>query len=218
MAKNVPVVQDSKKDLMTASSEGLGLSGLEGFSKMDLPLPWVSLVQPTTRKAVLTSGKDAQAGTFYDSSIKTSYETLSDVVILFAKKVYKEWEATEDREGGIEEQYKLMVSFVDELSPFILTVRGTSRYQFRSFLAQLRSANVGSVADRVITITAEKREGELGKWYEMRFNIERGLTKEEKEKIDNLTKSFGGFKEEEKEDTTPAPTGEEDVSPDEIPF
>ena len=159
----------------------LGVRGLMNFDSTDLPIPRVRVVQPTSQKIELADGKDAAVGTFYFGVAQKAKEKV-EMIVLSAKKDEVQWEGDE----APQMIYRLMAIERGKIDPFVMSITGTSRWQWRNILGLLVSMKAESVWEYPITMTTEKREGEKGKWYEIQFKLGKKLEKDERKRTNLL--------------------------------
>lgn len=188
-----------KKDGGLVEMDGtLGIGGLRGFDRSDLPIPFMKLVQPTSQKIETADGKDAPVGSFYFSRNRESKDNLN-IVILNAEKGEVHWEG--DDEPSV--VYRIIAVHKGSTDPFSFMISGTSRWEFKKLLGEIESVGLKNIYDMSVSVSSEKVEGEKGKWYIMKFALADELSDSELKTADSLAGRF-------------AKEGEEEVDPEEV--
>jgi len=170
------------------TSTGMKIEGLEDIPMAMKPIPWVRLVQPTSKKIELSDNSDAPVGTFYFNDTKSTTPKL-EFILLRAKKGTQDFE----RDGVITPTPKLAILGVtaDKLKPFVLSLSVTSFGSFGVLLSQMEELGITKSREYILTLTADKQENEKGKYYIARFNLARKVDEDKLAELDNLYYQYG---------------------------
>jgi len=186
MSEEIVKSEENKPAVVNAT----GIDGLIGFDMVDMPMPYVKLVHPTSGNVDLVDGKEATPGTFYFSQSKTAVESF-DAVILFAKKDHITWK----EEKGPEMVYRVLaIDWSNRATePFEMLITGASRWEWKSLLGLLKQGGIKSVRNNVVKISSERRESKkegVGKYFAMKFELGVALEGEDKAAIDQFAIDF----------------------------
>ena len=162
--------------LATASAQKITIGGLEDLPPSIIPIPYVRLVQPTSKNIETSPGVDALPGTFLFDDTKTSVDSLA-FILLRAKHGQVQFER--DGEMIITQKIALLCLTGDRKKLFLLSISPTSFSNFGHLVAQLKEKNIQSSWHVVLSATSQKQENEKGKYYVVNFLIEDDVLSEE---------------------------------------
>lgn len=184
--KDIDTIKES--GLMEPVKGGLEIQGLEDVPASIMPIPYLRLVQPSSKKIEVAKGKDAEAGTFYFNDIQASYE-----IVEFALIKAKHGMQTFERDGEITDQVKLAIlgMTLDSSKLFVITLSVMSFTNFGSLVAKMKEAGITKTWENKIIMSSEKQENDKGKYYTARFELGEKLSKEQIENLENLHAQYG---------------------------
>src|SRR5581483_10112539 len=174
-------VQDDKDTAIATIGHGIAIQGLEGVPASILPIPFVKLVQGTSKKIELEDGKDAPVGSFYFTDLQKDFEReVNGVMTMVPTK-----------------QLLLLGIALDRQKLFILTLSVMSFSNFGRLISKFKDVKVSATWEYEIKATAEKMENKKGKFQIANFQIGRKLTEEEIGQMAQTYAEYGGVLERE---------------------
>lgn len=207
-------IAKKEETALANNAGGIGMEGIEGISMSDLPMPYVKLVHPTTKKADLSKvGQWLHTG-------KNEYKESMAIVILFAKH----GKITDFNDETIENDCMkvLAVDLEDLENPFAMTLSGGGWFAFMKLMAAMKQWKISKPWTRVIILGSDRRTSKDGKneYTVPTINMSDPLTAEDLAQVEKLRETFKGrtdFQEEEEGHTASgfAPTADvSDALPD----
>lgn len=176
---------------------GIAIEGLEDVPMNMVALPYLRLVQPTSKKVQMESGKDAPTGSFLFNDTQESFEEL-DFILLRAKKEDRRvdekgmW-VNDDYEGKTFLKPRLVILGItlnqDKL--FILGLSSTSFSSFGRLLAKLKGLEVRRSWQFAIKMTSEMQENDKGKYAIANFQLQKELTENQLEFYTKTALEYG---------------------------
>lgn len=177
--------------------KGIDIEGLESVSMSMVAVPYVRLIQPTSKKTENDKGKEAMAGNFLFSDTQREVGELN-FVLLRAKQQVKAVDEngqfvaddSPDRVGGKQQLSVLGYDPTDE-KLFILSLSVTSFSGFGKLIAKFKSMKLDKTWRFHITGTSTKVENAKGKFYVADFKIGKEIVGEELETITKIARDYG---------------------------
>lgn len=171
------------------SVPGIGIQGLEEADPATIPLPFVRLVQPTSKGVRLSDGSEASVGSYFFSDTATAIEN-PEIIILKGKHGVKTFD---DMTTGKPVQKKILavlgvLSGTEKV--FILTLSVMSFNGFGKFMASLKEKKATSSFQYKVTLGSHLIENEKGKFYVADFNLGEELPDEEYVKMGELYEQY----------------------------
>ena len=173
---------------LTADSQNtISIAGLEGLPASIIPIPYVRLVQPTSKNTEVSPGVDAEIGTFLFDDTKTSVAELT-FSLLRARHAHVQFE----RDGEVINTQKILIlaTVLESEKLFLLSLSPTSFSNFGHLVAQLKEKKAVNVWNYKVIATSEKQENDKGKYYVAKFELKEELTKEEQDKLTLLSQKY----------------------------
>ena len=173
-------------DTSLTTPNSLHIQGLEGLPTSIIPVPYVRLVQPSSKNTEISDGVEAKPGNFLFNDTKQEVESLS-FVLLRAKHGQVQFE----RDGELVTTSKIAILGVtDNRKLFILSLSPTSFSNFGQLIAQLKEKDITASWLYEILATSEKKENEKGKFYVVKFGIKNKLEETELAEMEELAKNY----------------------------
>lgn len=151
-----------------AEYNGLGIEGLEEVPVSVLPIPFLRLVQPSSKNVDLSNGREAAMGSFFYNDTKQDIERLRFVML--KSKIGK---VSYEVDGEIREGTKLnILGFdLDNNKIFILSLSVMSISNFGKLVAQLKQKEATKAWEYEVIATSVKSENKKGKFYVADFEL-----------------------------------------------
>lgn len=180
--------------------------GLEELEQTDVPTPSVILVQNNSTLED-ANGNPYPRGKFV---YKGTGEVMSEVncsILTFTKKEFPSFSNKE----VMEKTYVFLGALTPNMQPFVLYLKRTGIGAAKQYFGQVKSKGVPMFALKT-RLTSEKREGEKGSYYVIKFNID-GVRESVKELrfLEELVNRYSAVKDEVKEEV-------QEVEVKDIPF
>ena len=171
-----------------ATTGGLGIEGLEDVPVSVLPVPFLRLVQPSSRKIDLANGKEAGVGNYYYNDTQTELESLK-FALLKAKVGKSEYEV--DGEMRISTKLNILGFDLERKKVFILTLSVMSISNFGSLVANFKQKEANKTWEYEVVATSSKRENKKGKFYVAEFQLGEKIDPKVLEDLENNAKAYG---------------------------
>jgi len=221
MKESANAIVEAPQSSLAAQNAGVGIGGLEGIDPSTMPIPFVRLVQPTSKKIATAEGEDAANATYYFGDTKESIKELT-CVILKGKHGPKTFPDPKTGEKKTKTVLALLCVLPDEDNKlFILSLSATSFGAFGSLVAMLKKQKVMNVWEVKVKMTAHMTENELGKYAVADFAIAGPLDGEQVAKMSELYDKYEKAVEKnafDREDSEPVVPVDADPSEDQTPF
>lgn len=168
---------------------GIPIEGLQDVSVSLLPVPFVKLVQPTSKNVDLADGKtEASQGTFYFTDLQVAVPELN-FVLLRAKQEIVEFDDKDGKKIKVP-KIALLCRTMETQKLFIISLSRTGFSPFGKLIAKLKEAKMPASWHVEVKATTERKENDMGKFYVPSFNIVRNMSQDE---IDELATAYGEF-------------------------
>lgn len=178
-------------------TQGIAIKGLEGIPSSMIALPYVRLIQPSSKNATMKDGKEAPFGSFLFGDTLEAYDEL-DFVMFGAKKEFKKIDMSgnfvaPDYQGEFKtkQQVSILGMTIGEEKVFILSLSPTSFTHWGQLMAQFVALQVDVSWRFPITVTATKTENEKGKYAVANFTIGKEITGEAFQVIEEKALRYG---------------------------
>lgn len=171
-----------------AEYNGLGIEGLEDVPVSILPIPFLRLVQPSSKNVDLYNGKEAAMGSFFYNDTKLEVEKLRFVML--KSKVGR---VSYEVEGEVRESTKVnILGFdLDNNKIFILSLSVMSLSNFGKLVAQMKQKESTKAWEYEIIATSVKTENKKGKFYIADFELSKKVDTKTIAEMENKAKTFG---------------------------
>lgn len=177
--------------------KGVDIEGLQEVPSNMQAVPYVRLVQPSSKNIVTDKGEEAKSGTYLFNDTQIAVEELY-FVILRAKPELK----PVDRDGkfifdnttpvaGEKQQLSILGYDPTGEKLFILSLTKSSFSNFGKYIAKLKSMKVKRTWEYMIKATSSYKENDKGKFYVAEFNLDLKLNDTEVEKIGKIAYQYG---------------------------
>jgi hypothetical protein len=193
----------SQRRELAGPMRGFNIEGLQDVDVSILAVPFVRLVQPTSKKIELTNGKDAEVGSYYFNDLQEAYASL-DFVMLRAKQQVKEFDREVTDEKGQKKTIKVptrqlavLAINLEKKKLFVLTLSISSFSNFGRLIAKFKDQKISAVWEYELEAFSAKKENDKGKFYVADFKIGRKLSEEELEEMAQIYGEYGGVLERE---------------------
>jgi|GEM_PF-6265404 len=181
------IVKKESSELVK-SDGGLGIKGIEGFNRMDLPVPFLKLVHPLSDNVELASGKRADNGTWFNTS-KREAKAEMKIVMFYAKKE----QMTDIRNPEVlNTGVRIMAVDVDDLeSPFVFSLVKGGYWTYKTLLGAMSTWKLKNLWDNIVVLgskTAQNKKGD--KFLVPTMSLSDPLNAKQKEVVSKLAESF----------------------------
>lgn len=176
---------------------GIDIEGLQDIPASMIAVPYLRLIQPSSKKTETADGQETPWGKFLFSDTQESEDTLN-FVLLRAKHEYKLVAAngkfvTADYTG--ETKSKPQVSILGITTGtnkiFILSLSSTSFSSFGKLMAKLKAMQVKKSYQFEIKMTSEKTENDKGKYAIVNFMIGKEISGEDLARMAKVAFEYG---------------------------
>ncbi len=190
IAKEKTVVkQEIEQNLATVRAANIGIRGLDSIDPSRvMSIPFVRLVQFTSRKTTQADGKEASVGSFFFNDTKKAVESI-EMVILRAKIGKKTF--VREGEESVSSILAILAATLDTKKMFILTLSTMSFRPFGVLMAQMKEEGVIDVWDHKVKVASQYQENNKGKFYVAQFSLGDALTTEEAKEMEDMYASYG---------------------------
>lgn len=204
-----------------AQPKTIDIQGLEEIPSSMIPIPFYKVVQPGSTNITLSSGEDAQPGTFFMADSGQATVKLR-FALLRAKRQHREFT---DEGGEVRRLTNLGIlgMNLEGFKPFILGVSLASFSNFGRLMAQLKEKKAKTAWEYAIVATAEKREEskvianrlQKVKYWVVNFQLEeKPVEKEAKALLEDAFVEFAANLDRVKEDEATEPSDPEFLKED----
>lgn len=178
----------NKEDTGLQVLGGFGIEGLEDVPVSILPVPFLRLVQPSSKNIELVGGKEASTGSYFYNDTKEEVQDLR--FVLLRAKIGK---TSYEIDGEVRESTKLnMLGFdLDRNKVFILTLSVMSISNFGKLVANMKQKEVGKTWEYEIKATSIKTENKKGKFWIAEFELGGKVDAKTIKEMDTKAKVFG---------------------------
>lgn len=180
--KDIPEIVEQEVTL--ATSTDLGIIGLEDIPVSMLPVPFVRLIQPSSRDTEIASGQEAVPGSYFFNDTK---ETTTDLKFALLKAKHGEMTFKRDEQITTSLRVAILGVRLDNFKPFTMTLSVMSFNNFGAMVSQLKAKGVKASYEYAITATSEKQENKKGKYYVAKFSLGDKLDEETITKLQQLS-------------------------------
>lgn len=191
--KAVVLKKEVQNSLIDRSDFGIGIEGLQDVPTAMIPVPFMKLVQGTSKNIELENGEDAPVGSFYLTDLQVAFKDLTFVMLRVKHQVI-------DFEREIDGQMKMVPTKqllilgmdLDTEKLFILTLSVMSFSNFGRLIAKFKDQKVNAVWQYQVHVTSEKMENKKGKFQIANFQIGEKLTEDQIAKMQEKYGQYGG--------------------------
>jgi hypothetical protein len=174
---------------MPVKAPGIGIEGLEDIPASIMPIPYVRLVQPSSKKIEIGNGKEAESGSYYFNDTQEAFPVL-EFAILKAK--YGETAFKRDNEIIKGSRIAILAVTLTDFRPFILTLSVMSFTNFGQLVSKLKVKGISKIWEYKIQASSDKQENDKGKYYVAKFEIKDKLDDETISKLEEKLSLYGG--------------------------
>src|ERR1700719_2536800 len=166
-----------KEQAVTLSGQykGVSIEGMEDIPVSMIALPYVRLIQPSSKNTTLDNGKEAPAGTFLFNDTQEYFTSLK-FILLRAKHEMKKVDekgnfVTPDYVGKTQLKPRVAILGIttDSDRLFITSLSPTSFSPLGKLIAKFKALQITKSWMFELTMTAEKTENQKGKYYVANF-------------------------------------------------
>lgn len=156
---------------------GVDIEGLESVPTSMIAVPFVRLVQPSSKKLEMDNGKEAQPGSYLFNDTQKAVDELK-FVLLRAKH---EWRTVDENGNFVGKDYvgrtkqtqrvSILGITTDTNKLFILSLSITSFSAFGKLIAKFKEMGLDKTYRFQLSLSSEKVENDKGKFYVANFKI-----------------------------------------------
>lgn len=199
---NLPVkLQDYLKDKVNV--------GFEDLDPDDFPTPTLILIQKNS-ETTDAEGNAIAPGQFYYKGTKEVFREVECALLSVTKKDLPDWSNKDE----LVKTYIVMGALEPDYKPFLLYLKRTAIGPFKKFLGEVRATYLPMFVLKV-RLTSERKEGDKGTYYLIKFNIMAPRTEsDEVMMLEGLTQKYGPKLRKEADDSDGVirePVGEGDI-------
>jgi len=176
---------------------GVDIDGLNDIPSSMIAVPYLRLIQPSSKKTEMADGKETPWGQFLFSDTQNAFETLN-FVLLRAKHELKKVDANgmyvgEDYAGPTRSKAQVTILGIttDTDRLFILSLSVTSFSSFGKLIAKFKNLQVDKSYRFELNLSSEKIENDKGKFAIVNFKINKELDKKELEQMQKVAFEYG---------------------------
>lgn len=166
---------------------GIDIQGLEDVPVSIIPIPWVRLVQPTSKDTANSDGKDADSGSYL---YKDTKEEVKELRFALIKAKITVVDFGKDGEQDLKKRLNVLGYDLDRERLFILPLSVMSFSNFGSLIAQFKQAKVKNSWEYEVSTISTKEENDKGKYYVANFRLGKKL---DSKLIIELEKQYQGY-------------------------
>jgi hypothetical protein len=202
-----------KKEETQVVVSGLGIEGVDGFNRADLPVPFLKLVHPLSKNIELASGEKAKDGWWFHTGKRIAMEN-PEIVIFGAKKSQiPDPRHPEIINDGVR---ILAVEKSDLDSPFAMSLVKGGYWAYKSILGAMNSWKVKHIWDRSIILGSKTAQNKnKDEFLVPTMALTEELDDKSKAIVAKLVEQFSDKIDIEEEDIS-TPEGNEEIVPENI--
>jgi len=177
--------------------KGVAIEGMEDVPASFEAVPFLRLIQPSSKKTQMADGKEAPFGSFLFNDIQEAFESI-DFVLLRAKHQFKK---VDENGNFVDDTYvgktreKPQVTILgittDTDKLFILSLSSTSFSSFGKLIAKFKSLHIDKIWRIGLKMTSEKTENKKGKFAVVNFTMGEELTGEQLKTTERIAQEYG---------------------------
>lgn len=177
--------------------KGVAIEGMEDVPASFEAVPFLRLIQPSSKKTQMADGQEAPFGSFLFNDIQEAFETI-DFVLLRAKHSFKN---VDEKGNFVDSSYtgpvkqKPQVSILgittDTDKLFILSLSSTSFSSFGRLISKFKSLHIDKTWRIAVTMSSEKTENDKGKYAFVNFKMGDELTGEQLKAMEAKALEYG---------------------------
>ncbi len=174
---------------LSVPGSGFGIQGLEEADPATIPLPFVRLVQPSSKNVLLADGNEAPAGSYLFDDTSSAFEEL-EIVILKGKHGQKTFI---DKKTGDETTKKVLAILgvlPDTEKVFLLQLSVMSYAPFGKYMAQLKEKKAEATFQYKVKLNSRYQENDYGKFYVANIEIGEELPEDQYVRMAELFEQY----------------------------